>query len=247
MEYKSNPNGHCKLCTNKDEWGKLAVCSCCDRWLHLECLALKSAPKDYICPKCEEDRKNAEALRQAVMQGERLLKDTTAGKEKAEKIKDKAEAAKAKAEIAKEKAEKAKEKAEKEAEILQQALLKAEQIIRDMEIERARNTSEDEQDPHERELELLTEALEKEKKKDSEPPSAIDRLVTSIERMVQAWPSTSKGNLTELPEFTGDYKVWPRFKQIYDETTRVGKFSNLENMNRLQSTLKVKRYEQLVD
>lgn len=43
--------------------------------------------------------------------------------------------------------------------------------------------------------------------------------------------------LLELPEFDGSYKTWPRFKQTFYETTEMGKFSDLENINRLQKSL----------
>lgn len=45
-------------------------------------------------------------------------------------------------------------------------------------------------------------------------------------------------SLVELPYFDGSYKVWPRFKMTFEETTREGSFSDLENLNRLQKYLK---------
>lgn len=45
-------------------------------------------------------------------------------------------------------------------------------------------------------------------------------------------------SIMKLPEFDGSYKVWPRFKQAFYETTRMGNFSDLENVNRLNECLK---------
>lgn len=45
-------------------------------------------------------------------------------------------------------------------------------------------------------------------------------------------------SLLELPEFDGSYKTWSRFKQTFYETTKQGRFSDLENINRLQKSLK---------
>lgn len=45
-------------------------------------------------------------------------------------------------------------------------------------------------------------------------------------------------SLMDLPEFDGSYKIWPRFKQAFYETTRQGNFSDFENINRLNNCLK---------
>lgn len=42
----------------------------------------------------------------------------------------------------------------------------------------------------------------------------------------------------ELPYFDGNYKVWSRFKHTFLETTEQGNFSDLENLTRLQKSLK---------
>ena len=46
--------------------------------------------------------------------------------------------------------------------------------------------------------------------------------------------------LMELPTFEGAAKEWPRFKNIFETTTEEGAFTNLENLTRLQRTLKGK-------
>lgn len=45
-------------------------------------------------------------------------------------------------------------------------------------------------------------------------------------------------SLMDLPYFDGNHKVWPRFKQTFIQTTKEGNFSDLENLNRLQKSLK---------
>ncbi|XP_035773911.1 uncharacterized protein LOC118456893 [Anopheles albimanus] len=43
--------------------------------------------------------------------------------------------------------------------------------------------------------------------------------------------------LAPLPRFGGSAKEWPNFRQIFNETTHAGAFSNLENLGRLQQIL----------
>lgn len=43
--------------------------------------------------------------------------------------------------------------------------------------------------------------------------------------------------LMKLPKLSGNAKEWPRFKQIYDETTVEGGYTNLENIARLKEAL----------
>uniref|UniRef100_A0A4Y0BFI9 Integrase zinc-binding domain-containing protein n=1 Tax=Anopheles funestus TaxID=62324 RepID=A0A4Y0BFI9_ANOFN len=45
-------------------------------------------------------------------------------------------------------------------------------------------------------------------------------------------------HLLELPDFNGDFRMWPQFKMTYLETARKGKFSKLENLNRIRKHLK---------
>lgn len=42
----------------------------------------------------------------------------------------------------------------------------------------------------------------------------------------------------ELAHFDGNYKVWPRVRQTFIETTKQANFSDLENLNRQQKSLK---------
>ena len=44
--------------------------------------------------------------------------------------------------------------------------------------------------------------------------------------------------LNQLPPFDGKAGDWPKFKRAFDESTEEAKFTNVENMNRLQHTLK---------
>jgi hypothetical protein len=44
--------------------------------------------------------------------------------------------------------------------------------------------------------------------------------------------------LEKLPDFSGDIEQWPEFLKIYQETTRDGKFSDVENLNRLKNHIK---------
>lgn len=44
-------------------------------------------------------------------------------------------------------------------------------------------------------------------------------------------------SLMQLPRFGGDPVEWPNFKQTFDDTNKEGKFSNLENLNRLKQAL----------
>uniref|UniRef100_A0A2M4CVY8 Putative polyprotein n=1 Tax=Anopheles darlingi TaxID=43151 RepID=A0A2M4CVY8_ANODA len=43
--------------------------------------------------------------------------------------------------------------------------------------------------------------------------------------------------LTQLPKFGGSAKDWPNFKKTFDETSREGAFSDIENLNRLKQVL----------
>uniref|UniRef100_A0A182NVD5 Uncharacterized protein n=1 Tax=Anopheles dirus TaxID=7168 RepID=A0A182NVD5_9DIPT len=43
--------------------------------------------------------------------------------------------------------------------------------------------------------------------------------------------------LMQLPRFDGNSRDWPNFKKTFDDTTREGAFSNLENLNRLKQVL----------
>lgn len=43
--------------------------------------------------------------------------------------------------------------------------------------------------------------------------------------------------LVQLPTFSGSARDWPKFKQIYDHTTREGKFDDVQNFSRLISVL----------
>lgn len=44
--------------------------------------------------------------------------------------------------------------------------------------------------------------------------------------------------LIDLPKFNGSFKDWPKFKQTFFETTKLGNFSDIENLNRLEKCLK---------
>lgn len=44
--------------------------------------------------------------------------------------------------------------------------------------------------------------------------------------------------LADLPKFDGTPKDWPKFKKSFDETTKAGAFTKLENLNRLQKVLR---------
>lgn len=43
--------------------------------------------------------------------------------------------------------------------------------------------------------------------------------------------------LVKLPMFYGSPKDWPKFKKIFEDTTLEGRFSNMDNLNRLQQSL----------
>lgn len=43
--------------------------------------------------------------------------------------------------------------------------------------------------------------------------------------------------LMSLPKFSGSAKEWPKFKKVFQDTTEEGKFTHLENLNRLQQVL----------
>uniref|UniRef100_A0A182RZY3 PHD-type domain-containing protein n=1 Tax=Anopheles funestus TaxID=62324 RepID=A0A182RZY3_ANOFN len=43
--------------------------------------------------------------------------------------------------------------------------------------------------------------------------------------------------LMQLPKFDGNPKQWPNFKKTFDDTSKEGQFSNLENLNRLKQVL----------
>ncbi|EJY57700.1 AAEL017004-PA [Aedes aegypti] len=52
-----NPNGHCKLCTNKDSMDNMVECDDCDRWYHLSCAKLDRSPtaeESWICEHCAD-------------------------------------------------------------------------------------------------------------------------------------------------------------------------------------------------
>ncbi|XP_058456604.1 uncharacterized protein LOC131434001 [Malaya genurostris] len=46
--------------------------------------------------------------------------------------------------------------------------------------------------------------------------------------------------LVALPKFSGNAREWPKFKKIFEETTKEGQFNNLENLSRLQTVLEGK-------
>ncbi|XP_058456762.1 uncharacterized protein LOC131434133 [Malaya genurostris] len=41
----------------------------------------------------------------------------------------------------------------------------------------------------------------------------------------------------QLPQFNGNYKDWPNFKRLYEQSKREGQFSNTDNINRLMASL----------
>uniref|UniRef100_A0A182PX10 Zinc finger PHD-type domain-containing protein n=1 Tax=Anopheles epiroticus TaxID=199890 RepID=A0A182PX10_9DIPT len=186
MEYVKNPNGNCRLCTEKDERGKLITCHRRDRWFHLSCLELTTVPKIFTCPRCKEQIDEKKELRMCLMQTEKLL---------TEKI-----------------------EAEKRSKL--------------------------EQSRYEDELERLQEIIRREEilnQTDAGPDKSIHDLTANIDKLVTAWSTGSSGHqnaLLNLPEFEGNCKSWASFKSIFDETTKRGNFSNLENMNRLHKFLK---------
>ncbi|XP_058459817.1 uncharacterized protein LOC131435689 [Malaya genurostris] len=58
MEFVSNPNGHCRLCTKKDRaLVEMLRCVDCDRWFHSSCVGLDERPprpEAWYCAKCQK-------------------------------------------------------------------------------------------------------------------------------------------------------------------------------------------------
>uniref|UniRef100_A0A182X1M1 Uncharacterized protein n=1 Tax=Anopheles quadriannulatus TaxID=34691 RepID=A0A182X1M1_ANOQN len=69
---------------------------------------------------------------------------------------------------------------------------------------------------------------------------------TAIAALIEALKGSSidtntylkRTTLNQLPPFDGKAGEWPKFKRAFDESTEEAKFSNVENMNRLQHALK---------
>uniref|UniRef100_A0A182W5K6 PHD-type domain-containing protein n=1 Tax=Anopheles minimus TaxID=112268 RepID=A0A182W5K6_9DIPT len=69
--------------------------------------------------------------------------------------------------------------------------------------------------------------------------STIQALVEALKASgLNASTSMKRMSLSKLPYFDGKPKDWPKFKRTYEETSKEGEFSNLENLNRLQHALK---------
>lgn len=190
MDYIKNPNGHCRLCQNNDEWSKQITCESCDRWFHMVCLDIKKEVKNYICPKCAEEEKEKENYREALSQTKKLLEQYKRDREVAEEQN---------------------RKADQEIKRLQETLLNEEQ---------------DEVD------------LTNNKQLDDSINKDIKQLSDTIEKMNDTFSLNPRKHLIELPDFNGDFRMWPQFKMTYLETARKGKFSNLENLNRIRKHLK---------
>lgn len=51
----NNPNGDCRLCTDKNSKDNMVACDECDRWYHIRCAKLTRMPtaeETWICVKC---------------------------------------------------------------------------------------------------------------------------------------------------------------------------------------------------
>ncbi|XP_055622871.1 uncharacterized protein LOC129766371 [Toxorhynchites rutilus septentrionalis] len=69
--YKANPNGHCRLCTDKDKKEDMVACDECDRWFHISCVGLTYLPKKderWVCPKCMSTEREMMELKVKVRQ-----------------------------------------------------------------------------------------------------------------------------------------------------------------------------------
>lgn len=55
----NNPNGNCRLCTEKDHKDNMVACDDCDRWYHIKCARLTRTPtaeETWTCAKCMADQ-----------------------------------------------------------------------------------------------------------------------------------------------------------------------------------------------
>lgn len=59
----------------------------------------------------------------------------------------------------------------------------------------------------------------------------------SAQRVIETNSFMTRQALIKLPKFNGSAREWPKFKSIFDDTTAEGKFTNLENLSRLEEAL----------
>ena len=83
----------------------------------------------------------------------------------------------------------------------------------------------------------------KEDEANTKQVAVMDAMIKKIEEInVGNHTATEKyilrQSMSDLPYFDGNYKMWPRFRQTFFETTKQGNFSDIENINRLQKCRK---------
>ena len=113
-------------------------------------------------------------------------------------------------------------------------LMQAEKLLKEKKIETEKRTKE-QNERCEKEIERLKDILRNEEINNQTDTTHLQNdLQIPIEKMADL----GKRKIIKLPEFYGNYRSWPRFKLLFDETTRTEKLTNLENLTRLQTHLK---------
>ena len=70
------------------------------------------------------------------------------------------------------------------------------------------------------------------------PINSTCNLESIVHSLADALKTRTNTAILDLPEFDGDYKMWPRFKAIFDKTNQEGKLSTTEQLARLSKSLK---------
>ncbi|XP_050091974.1 uncharacterized protein LOC126575362 [Anopheles aquasalis] len=85
--------------------------------------------------------------------------------------------------------------------------------------------------------EQLRKAVESKFAARSDVPDIVERLIEALS--VRGGDQQAKrATLMKLPAFEGRARDWPCFKRTFEETTRQGRYSPLENLHRLQQAVK---------
>ena len=196
-------------------------------------MGVKSTPKNFVCSKCKKSEEERKEIKKALEESQRLC----------ELLKVKREKELEQSNNNKKDLERLQEnlnEAANDGKEMREALIQTEKLLQEKIGNEKRNRESQKQ--QEEEIERLQKTLQdqiiKEPKKQETKQLLSDKalkpetseenmsLTENINRLVSALTATSsagKSTLMELPEFDGSYKLWPRFKTAFDETTKKGK------------------------
>lgn len=121
-----------------------------------------------------------------------------------------------------------------------EALMQTERLLKEK--TEAEKRTREENERCEKEIERLEDILRNEEIHNQSDTTHLQddlqTLTTNVNKMANLGFAPRKKTVLKLPDFYGNYRTWPRFKLLFEETTRTEKFTNLENLTRLQIHLK---------